>query len=355
MKKKLVVVAMSGGVDSSVTAYLLQKQGYEVIGLTMQLWPRAEERPGGCCGLESIEDAKKVANTLGIPHYAVNFRNIFKEKVITPFTTEYQRGRTPNPCIRCNQYIKFEALLMKAKELGADYLATGHYAQIEYAKESKRFLLKKGVDSLKDQSYFLYIMTQDQLKSALMPLGNYCKDKVRQIARQLNLPVASRPESQEICFIPDNNYGRFLQESLPESAKPGPIIDKEGKVIGEHPGIIFYTIGQRRGIGIPDREPLYVISIDVQNNSIGVGKEKDLYSDELIADELNFITREKLKEPLKVQAKIRYLHDPQEAVATPLEKDKVQVKFKQPQRAITPGQAVVFYDQDTVIGGGTIT
>ena len=351
MGSKKVVVAMSGGVDSSVTAVLLKEEGFKVIGITMQIWERSKDW-GGCCGLGSIEDAKKVANKLGIPHYVLNFRDIFREKVIANFCEEYREGRTPNPCIRCNQYIKFDALLKKAEELGADYIATGHYARIEYDSRRKRYLFMKGVDQRKDQSYVLYVMTQEQLKRTLLPLGNLTKDRVRQIAKEKDLPVATKPESQEICFIPDNNYGEFLREYIPEG-KSGPIVNKEGKVIGEHQGIIFYTIGQRKGIGIAAKEALYVIAIDKENNTIVVGKEKDVYGNELIASDINFIN-EKLKEPIRVEAKIRSLHQASSATVIPLNESKVQVKFDQPQWAITPGQAVVFYDGDIVIGGGTI-
>lgn len=342
---------MSGGVDSSVTAVLLKEEGYEVIGVTMKIWERSKDW-GGCCGLGSIEDAKKVANRLGIPHYVLNFRDIFREKVIANFCEEYREGKTPNPCIRCNQYIKFDALLKKAEKLGADYIATGHYARIEYDSRRKRYLFMKGVDQRKDQSYVLYVMTQEQLKRTLMPLGNLTKDRVRQIAKEKDLPVATKPESQEICFIPDNNYGEFLREYIPEG-KSGPIVNKEGKVIGEHQGIIFYTIGQRKGIGIAAKEALYVIAIDKENNTIVVGKEKDVYGNELIAEDVKFIIEE-LKEPFRAEAKIRYLHQASSAMVYPLDGNKLKVEFDGPQWAITPGQAVVFYDGDIVIGGGTI-
>jgi tRNA-specific 2-thiouridylase len=361
MNKKKVLVAMSGGVDSSVTAALLKDRGFEVIGITMQIW----ERPGdwgGCCGLGGVEDAKRVSNKLGIPHYVLNFRDIFREKVIADFCEEYKEGRTPNPCIRCNQYIKFDALLKKAEELSADYIATGHYARIGYDNQRKRYLLRKGVDSRKDQSYVLYAMTQEQLKRTLMPLGNLVKDRVRKIAREKDLSVADKPESQEICFIPGNNYGEFLKEHIPEGARPGLFVNKEGKVIGEHQGIIFYTVGQRKGIGMAAKEPLYVIGIDKENNTIIIGKKEEAYGNELIAHNLNFIDRERLKAPLKVEAKIRYLQQASSATAIPLEEEKFKLKFDQPQWAITPGQAVVFYlpagkdghDKDIVVGGGTI-
>lgn len=358
---------MSGGVDSSVSAALLKDQGYDVIGVTMQIQPKdatdspgledkteEAERFGGCCGLDAIEDAKRVANKLGIPHYVLNFREVFKEKVISNFCKEYSKGRTPNPCIRCNRYIKFDLLLEKANALGVDYIATGHYARIEYDEQIKRWLLKRGVDSKKDQSYVLYVMTQEQLERTLMPAGDLTKERVRKIAREKNLPVANKSESQEICFIPDNDYRKFLEKRINEGTKPGPILNKKGEVIGEHQGIIFYTIGQRKRIGITREHPLYVIAINKKNNAIVVGKREEVYSDELIANDINFIAISELKEPIKVEAKIRYRHKASPATVIPLNGDKVQVKFDQPQWAITPGQSVVFYIGDTVIGGGNI-
>jgi len=354
-----VVVAMSGGVDSSVAAAILKQEGYQVIGVTMQIWPPHklaydEDRFGGCCGLGAIEDAKRVAHKLGIPHYVMNFRNIFAQKVIAHFCQEYSLGRTPNPCIRCNQYIKFDALLERAKGLGADFVATGHYARIEKDGAKRRYLLKKGIDQHKDQSYVLYPITQEQLKHILLPIGNFTKERVRKIARELELPVAAKPESQEICFIPDNDYPKFLKEYIPQAVKPGPILDKEGSILGEHRGILFYTIGQRKGLGISAKEPLYVIAIDQERDAIVVSSKQEVYGDKLIASELNWITTVKPKQPITVRAKIRYLHQEAEATITSLGKDRVYVKFKESQMAITPGQAVVFYDNDTVIGGGTI-
>jgi tRNA-specific 2-thiouridylase len=354
-----VVVAMSGGVDSSVTAALLKEEGYEVIGVTMQLWPSTESAGeaggfGGCCGSSAVREAKRVAHLLGIPHYAMNFKAIFARKVIANFCHEYSLGRTPNPCIRCNQYIKFDALLKKAKGLGADFVATGHYARIEYDKGSGRYLLKRGIDLKKDQSYVLYMMTQHQLRDAVMPLGHLTKEEVRQIAQKLGLPVANKAESQDICFIPDDNYPRFFTEYMPGAARPGPILDSRGNALGEHRGILFYTIGQRRGLGVSAPEPLYVVAIDAENNTIVVGSKKDTYQDELIAAEVNWIAIEQPSQLIKAKAKVRYLHRAAEATVTPLAEGKVHVKFKEPQMAITPGQAVVFYNGDSVIGGGTI-
>ena len=352
-------MAMSGGVDSSVTAALLKQDGYQVIGATMQIWPSndlAEEahKFGGCCGFDAASEANSVAHKIGIPHYVMNFRNEFAQKVITNFCREYSLGRTPNPCIRCNEHIKFDALLNRAKELDADLIATGHYTRIEYDEENDRYLLKKGVDHTKDQSYVLYTMSQNQLKHSLMPLGVFTKEKVRQVARELGLSVADKAESQEICFIPDDNYSRFLREYMPEMAKPGPILDREGNTLGEHRGILFYTIGQRKGLGISAKKPLYVVAIDRGRNAIIVGSKEDVYSVELIAADINWIAKQSLKQPLELKAKIRYRHREADAVITSISSREAHVKFKQPQMAITPGQAIVFYDKDTVVGGGTI-
>jgi tRNA-specific 2-thiouridylase len=355
-----VVVAMSGGVDSSVTAALLKEAGYDVVGATMQIWPSdggagGAEKFGGCCGLDAVADAKRVAHKLGIPHYVINLRDVFAEKVISNFCHEYIQGRTPNPCIRCNEYIKFDALLGRAKELDADFMATGHYARIERDGVSDRYLLRKGVDSGKDQSYVLYIMTQEQLRHALMPLGGFTKERVRVMARELGLPVADKMESQEICFISDGDYPRFLKEYMPQAAKPGPILDEQGDALGQHEGIMFYTIGQRKGLGISAKEPLYVIAIDRERSAITVGTKKEVYSDELIAAGLNWISVESLERTLELKAKIRYLHQEADAVITPLlSENRVHVRFKEPQMAISPGQAIAFYDGDTVVGGGTI-
>lgn len=346
--RKRVVVAMSGGVDSSVAAALLKERGFEVIGITMHIWEHSKNN-----------DAKRVANKLEIPYHELDLRDIFKDMVISNFCEEYKEGRTPNPCIRCNKYIKFDALAKKARELNADFMATGHYARIQRTESrgqraEGRYVLKKGIDAKKDQSYFLYALTQKQLKYTLMPLGDITKERVKKIAKEKNLHVANNPESQEICFISDNNYGEFVKKYIPEEIKPGPIVNKKGIIIGEHRGIIFYTIGQRKGMGIADKIPLYVIAIDKKKNTITAGKEEDLYANELIAGNVNFINMEKLETPIKVEAKIRYLHQPSKATVIPLSKCKVKVKFNSPQRAVTPGQAVVFYNEEEIIGGGTI-
>jgi len=354
-----IVVAMSGGVDSSVAAAILKEEGYQVIGMTMQIWPSDKpasevDRFGGCCRFGALEDAKRVAYKLGIPHYVVNFKDVFAQKVIADFCREYSLGRTPNPCIRCNQYIKFGALLERAKRLGADFVATGHHVRIEKGGASSRYLLKKGSDRRKDQSYVLYTLTQEQLEHTLLPIGNFTKDRVRKIARELEIPVAAKPESQEICFIPDGDYPKFLEKYIPQAIKPGPILDRRGNTLGKHRGILFYTIGQRKGLGLSTKDPLYVTNIMHERNAIVVGGKEEVYGTELIASGLNWISLTKLKQPITVKAKIRYLHNEAEAEITPIDEDRVHVRFKEPQMAITPGQAVVFYDGDTVIGGGTI-
>jgi len=353
---KKVAVAMSGGVDSSVCAALLKEKGYEVIGLTMQIWPEDEskDRPDRCYGTEVIDNARRVTDKLGISHYVVDLREAFEKYVMVNFCDEYREGRTPNPCIRCNQYIKFGALLKKARELGADYLATGHYARIDYRRETGEYLLRKGVDLEKDQSYFLYTMIQEQLENVLMPLGNYTKNEIRAIARDLDLPVMDRAESQEICFIPHSDYPEFLKEHIPEAANPGPILNTQGQILGEHRGILFYTVGQRKGLGISAKVPLYVIGIERGKNTIIAGTEDELYSDELKACKVSYTARNGPKEPVRLKVKIRYRHREAEARVYPVSENEVRVKFAQPQRAITPGQAAVFYDKDVVIGGGTI-
>ena len=349
---------MSGGVDSSVAAAMLVQEGYDVIGVTMQIWPAMtgpeEQFDRTCCSLSAVEDARRVAAHLGIPHYVLNFKDIFEKAVIDNFIDEYRHGRTPNPCIRCNRFVKFEALLDKTRTLGAEYVSTGHYARITYDETRDRWLLKRGIDHSKDQSYALYAMTQYQLAHTLMPVGNISKDETRRLAAQLGLAVASKPDSQEICFVENRDYPGFLKKAVPEIARPGPILSTSGEVIGEHQGIAFYTVGQRRGLGIATGEPLYVVEIDPDRNAIIVGRDSDLYARGLIATDLNWVSVEAISAPFAVTAKIRYNMKDSEALLSPLTEGQVQVVFDKPQRAITPGQAVVLYDGEDVVGGGTI-
>ncbi len=352
-----VVVAMSGGVDSSVAAALLKEDGYEVIGATMKTWdgettlPAENARPS-CYGPgeeQDIEDAQKTAQALGISHYIFDLREEYKARVLDYFCREYLSGRTPNPCIKCNQMVKFDALVKKILESGIkfDYFATGHYAQVEYDKSKSRYLLKKGKDLTKDQSYFLFNLSQEQLGHTLFPLGNYTKEEVRGIAQALGLGASNKPESQN--FI----TGGYFQLVAAES-KPGPILDRQGNVLGQHQGISFYTIGQRRGLRVSVGERLYVTAIEQERNAIVVGGKEEVYEDELIASDLNWMAVERLWQPIEVKAKIRYLHKEAEAEVTPQNGGRVRVKFKELQMAITPGQAVVFYDGDVVVGGGKI-
>lgn len=355
MKNKRVVVAMSGGVDSSVSAGLLLEKGYEVIGITMQLWPKEVngDRPV-CCGIKEIETARKAASQLDIRHYVVDFRNIFKEKVIKDFCAEYSLGRTPNPCIKCNQYIKFDVLFRKAQALDAEYICTGHYARIHYDKEKKRYLLKKGMSEKNEQSYFLYTMTQEQLARTLFPLGEFSKDKVRDYARKRGLVNSEKEKSQEICFTGTKDYREFLKEYIKDDIKPGPIVNTNGEVLGIHKGLPFYTIGQREGLGISAGHPLYVIKIEKEKNTLVVGSGDSVYSPGCEVDGINLISCEKLEEPIKAKVKVRYKHEPYDAEIFPIGEDRCRVIFDKPQRAITPGQAAVFYEDDVVVGGGTI-
>ncbi|HLG51238.1 MAG TPA: tRNA 2-thiouridine(34) synthase MnmA [Chloroflexota bacterium] len=354
-----VVVGMSGGVDSSVAAALLKEQGYDVIGVTLNLSPRIEgveawERDDSCCGLSAVEDARRVADRLGIPHYVLNFRDIFAEKVIANFLEEYRRGRTPNPCIRCNDHIKFGTVLLKARALQADLVATGHYARITTDPETGRRLLCKARDLQKDQSYVLYVLTQEELRRTIFPLGEMTKQETRELARRLGLPVANKPESQEICFVSERRYSDFLLKLAPDIARPGPIVDLDGRVLGEHRGIAFYTIGQRRGLGITSRETLYVIDLDAETGTVVVGPEEALYDRVLEADEVNMVSVPEIREPRRVQARIRYRMPDADAWVSQPTPDTLRIEFVQPQRAITPGQAVVCYDGDIVLAGGTI-
>jgi tRNA-specific 2-thiouridylase len=358
--KNKIVVAMSGGVDSSVAAALLKEQGYDLIGVTMGLACSSKSSDRGCCSFSAAADAKKIADQLGFPHYTLNLKDDFKHYVIDNFIEEYRSGRTPNPCIRCNQFMKFDLLLKKAKELGAEYVATGHYARIIPNSEFRipnygaGYKLLKGKDPKKDQSYVLYTLDQNALAHTLFPLGEWTKDKVREKAKELGLSVAEKEESQEICFVEDDDYGRFLRDAIPEAVKPGKIIDKNGRQVGEHEGIAFYTIGQRKGVGAHNGIPKYVVALDRENNTVIIGDQADLMADELTADQVSFISGEIPTALLEVEAKIRYNATEAKAVVSSMGGLVVRVKFKQPQRAITPGQSVVFYQGEEVIGGGII-
>jgi tRNA-specific 2-thiouridylase len=342
-----VAVAMSGGVDSSVTAAIIKRAGHDIIGLTMLLTDGDNSR-------KAIADARKVAGILGIPHQVVDLRDIFSRIVIADFCEEYRSGRTPNPCVLCNRHIKFGALWEEAHGSSADFLATGHYARIEKDKKG-RYALKKGRDRRKDQSYFLFRLTQQQLSHSLFPLGDLTKIEVKKMAREMGLPVANRPESQEICFVTDNDHTAFLKDHIKGQIKSGPILDQEGKVVGRHNGIMFYTVGQRKGLGITSSKPAYVTAIDVARNAVIVGTKEQTCTGELMADNLNWIAGSRPVKPVKLKARIRYRHPAAAAVVSPLDETRARVIFNEPQMAITPGQAVVFYDGATVIGGGRIT
>ena len=352
------MLGMSGGVDSSVAAYLLKEQGYEVIGVTMKLWQEDDEDlievEGGCCSLSAVEDARRVANKIGIPFYVMNFKDAFKEKVIDYFVKEYTKGRTPNPCIACNKYIKSGEFFKKALDLGCDYIATGHYAKIEYDEKTKRFALRKSITEAKDQTYALYNMNQFELEHTLMPLGYYSKDKIREIAAEIGLIVANKPDSQEICFVKDNDYANYVKLHTEKVINEGYFVDKEGKILGKHSGIINYTIGQRKGLGIALGKPAFVVDINVKRNEIVLGDNEDVFRRELIATNLNLISFDTITEPIKVKAKVRYSAKESEATIYKLNEDRIKVVFDTPQRAITPGQSVVFYDGDLVVGGAII-
>ena len=345
---------MSGGVDSSATAALLLEQGYDVVGITLKLWPqdcvsRAEDK---CCGPQAVTDARAVCHKLGIPYYLIDEAEQFQSKVIQYFADEYKAGRTPNPCVMCNQNLKFGRLIDRADQLGAQYIATGHFARLDQC--DGRVLLKRGRDIRKDQSYFLFSLRQDQLARAMFPLGEKTKSDTREVARHCNLKTADKEESMEICFVPDNDYGKFLEQAKLAERHRGEIVDERGSVLGHHDGIEFYTIGQRRGLGVSSAQPLYVVELDAVNNRVVVGGEAALSCDEFTVDRCNWIPFDAPTATLEVTAKIRYNHAGTSATVTPFENGKAKVKLHAPQRAITPGQAAVFYQDDLVLGGGWI-
>ncbi len=351
-----VVCAMSGGVDSSVAAALLVEQGYEVIGVTMQIWPEQDDsNERACCALSAVEDARRVAARLGMPHYVLDLRDAFRHAVIDHFIDEYRAGRTPNPCIRCNRWMKFDVLLRRARELGATHVATGHYAQVVYHEAVGRWSVRRGVDRGKDQAYALYDLTQEQLASTLLPLGGLEKTRTRALAAALGLRVAQKPESQDICFVPDNDYGRFLRNEAPEIVRPGRIVDRDGAVVGSHEGVAFFTIGQRRRLNIAVNEPRYVTALDAAANTVTVGTGDDLLQRTVIADEvaLGKLDADALRDTRPVTAMLRYKMTAQPAVAQLID-NRLHVTFDVPQRAVTPGQALVCFDGDDVACGGVI-
>ncbi len=344
---------MSGGVDSSVAAGLLVRQGYEVVGITMRLW--TEERDDlpetnrTCCGIEAVEDAQEVANKLGIPYYLLNYERSFKTNVVDYFIDEYAKGRTPNPCLACNQYVKFDALLQQARALGADYLATGHYARVD--SDARGYRLLQGVDPRKDQSYFLYTLGQEELRSVLFPVGGYTKDEIRGVAVELSLAVADKPDSQEICFIPDNDYRRFVRERLEE--EEGEVVDADGRVLGTHKGVANYTIGQRQGLGVTTSERVYVTDIDPVQRRVVVGTETGLFQEQAMVEDVHLVQGGLEHLPAEAMVKIRYKASETQARLEAVD-GGVLVTFQEPQRAVTPGQAMVFYNKDAVVGGGII-
>jgi tRNA-specific 2-thiouridylase len=368
-----IAVAMSGGVDSSAVAAMLRAEGRNVIGLTMQLWNQRrlaghegmpESVQGRCCSIDDVYDARRVAETLGIPYCVVNHEERFERHVVRPFVEEYLAGRTPIPCSLCNNHLKFDQLLIVARQIGADQIATGHYAQVAFDEPLGRWLLKRPADQSKDQTYFLFGLTQEQLSRTLFPLGGMTKPEVRELARKHSLAIAEKPDSQEICFVPGGDYKRFLEAYLTEQGNAssgmstatiaGEMVTTDGKVIGEHTGVHNFTVGQRKGLGVATGSPLYVIQIKNDTRQVVVGKDEDLYSRTLLAHRVNLISTGELCGPMKVSVKIRHRHQPAAATIEPAGPDKIRVRFDEPQRALTPGQAAVFYDRDVVVGGGWI-
>jgi tRNA-uridine 2-sulfurtransferase len=364
-----IAVAMSGGVDSSTVAAMLRADGHTIIGLTMQLWNQRrlaghegmpESVQGRCCSLDDVYDARRVAEHIGIPYYVVNHEERFEREVVRPFVAEYLSGRTPIPCSLCNNHLKFDQLLVVARQIGAERVATGHYARVAYDDTCGRWLLRRPADKSKDQTYFLFGLTQDQLSHTLFPLGDMTKPQVRDLARKHGLALAEKPDSQEICFVPGGDYKRFIDAYLADQGEApldtaGELVTTNGEVIGEHHGIHNFTVGQRKGLGVATGSPLYVIQISGANKQVIVGGEENLYSRTLRARRVNLIAVDDLREPMRVSVKIRHRHEPAQALIEKSDNDEILVTFDEPQRAITPGQAAVFYDGDTVVGGGWIT
>jgi len=353
-----VIVGMSGGVDSSVTAALLKQAGHDVTGVTLNVWPDLPNMPemqreDACCALGAVEDARRVADKLDIPYYVLNFREVFEDKVIKDFVQTYASGRTPNPCIRCNQFIKFDALLVKARQLGAEFVATGHYARIEHRGAGLN-RLRKAADPSKDQSYVLYVMSQERLGAAMMPLGEFSKSSTRQMASDFGLAVANKPESQDICFVPFKRYTEFIELYAPEVLQAGPVVDGQGKVLGEHRGVALHTVGQRRGLGIAAGQPLFVTGIEPSTNTVVVGPAEELLKTTCRLEEVSWIAGDVPTEPIRAMGKARYRST---EVPCTVRRDEqgVAIEFDEPQRALTPGQALVLYDGEYVLGGGTIS
>lgn len=354
---KKAMIAMSGGVDSSVAAYLIKEQGYDSVGVTLKLFDNEDigiKKEKTCCSLDDIEDARNVCYKIGIPYYVYNFKDSFGDEVIKRFIDAYETGATPNPCIDCNRYIKFDKLIRRAEELDFDYVVTGHYSIIEFDKQSGRYLLKKSVDETKDQSYVLFCLTQNQLKKTLLPLGSMTKVQVRELAEKLDMINARKHDSQDICFVPDGDYGKFIEQYSGKKYKNGNFVDFSGNVLGEHKGIIRYTIGQRKGLGLALPNPMYVCKKDLEKNTVILGENEDLFSRSLTVKDINLIAYEKLERPIRVKARVRYKQPEQWATVEQLDDNHLHIEFDSPQRAIAKGQAAVLYDGDVVVGGGTI-